>query len=347
MTTKPLVLLTGATGFVGAHILSQLFSSDYAVLAPVRSESKSSFLKSKYPTHVSSNTLTFITIPDLSAPGALDAVLQEKKVEYILHVASPFFVSTEDPIKELVNPAVEATKNVLNSAIAFGKETLKKVIILSSFAAVQNPFDEPRVGYTYTEKDWNPVTLEQASSNGVLGYMASKTFAERAAWEVYESAKKERGGVSWDLLTFNPPMIYGPPLHEINLQKGIAGLNTSLQFLLGPITTPEGKIPNPPLPHWVDVRDVALAHVRALSLPPGTSSRFLLCAGPAYYEDGLGGLRKKGVKGLGEEGDKCNAEKWFRVDSSKARGVLGLEWRGFEECVEDVWAWGEGVGFVG
>ncbi|TID24802.1 putative oxidoreductase [Venturia nashicola] len=346
MATKPLVLLTGATGFVGAHILSQLLDSDLAVLAPVRSESKTTFLKSKYPAHISSGSLTFIAIPDLSAPGALGTVLQGKNVEYIIHVASPFFVSAKDSIKELVEPAVEATKNILNAAIEHG-QALKKVIILSSFAAVQNPFDEPRAGYIYTDKDWNPITPDQASTNGVLGYMASKTFAERAAWETFDDVKKMgKGAISWDLITFCPPMIYGPPLHEIDLTKGIGGLNTSLKFLLESVTAP-GRVGTPFLPHWVDVRDVALAHAKAISLPKGTGGRFLLCEGPKYYEDGLAGLRKRGAKGLGEEGEKCDAGKWFCLDSSKAREVLGLEWRWFEACTEDVWAWGESAGLVG
>ncbi|QDS75224.1 hypothetical protein FKW77_000322 [Venturia effusa] len=344
MNAKPIVLLTGATGFVGAHVLSQLLESKYAVLAPVRSESKATFLKAKYPNQVSSGALTFMTIPDLSAPGALDAVLQESNVQYILHIASPFFVSTQDPIKELVEPAVAATKNVLSSAIGSGR-ALKKVVILSSFASVQHAFDEPRAGYVYTEQDWNPVTLSQASTNGILGYMASKTFAEKAGWEAFESAK-ERKEILWDLVTFCPPMVYGPPLHEIDVAKGIGGLNTSLQILLGSITKP-GKVASPPLPHWVDVRDVALAHVKALAVPAGRSERILLCAGPAYYEDGLTWLRKKGVEGLGDEGDKCDAETWFSIDVSNAEKMLEIEWRDFETCVEDVWKWAETVRLVG
>jgi nucleoside-diphosphate-sugar epimerase len=338
MTAKSLVLLTGATGFVGAHILSLLLSSNYAVLAPVRSASKSAYLESKFPSEVASGDLSFVIIPDLQAAHALDGCIEN--VEFVCHVASPFFTSAEDPIKELVKPAVEGTKNVLDSAIGFGKE-LKKVIVLSSFASVNNPFLGPRAGYVYTEADWNPVTMEQAGENGGLGYLGSKTFAERTAWEMWKEA-----GVEWDLVTFCPPMIYGPPLHEVDLGKGIGGLNTSLARLLEGITAP-GKAAIPGLPHWVDVRDVALAHAKALALPKGTSERIILSSGAAYYEDGLAGLREKGVKGLGEVGEKCDPANHFVISTEKAKKVLGMKFLGFRECVEDVWGWAEGVGLVG
>jgi nucleoside-diphosphate-sugar epimerase len=273
-----------------------------------------------------------------------------KTLDYICHVASPFFINSTDPIKELVEPAVEATRNVMRSAIEHGREKLKRVIILSSFASVVDLSKNPRAGYVYTEKDWDPVTLEQAGENGGWGYHASKTFAERTAWEMWKEAK-EKGEIKWDLITFCPPMIYGPPLHQVDAGKGIEGLNTSLEALLQGITG--AKVAIPGLPHWVDVRDVALAHLKALQLPAagagnaGTSERLLLCSSVKYYEDGLAGLREKGTKGLGEKGEKCDAANHFVIDTSKTKTILGLEFRSFEAMVEDVWAWAEGAGMVG
>jgi nucleoside-diphosphate-sugar epimerase len=82
--------------------------------------------------------------------------------------------------------------------------TLKRLTIVSSFASVVDLTKNPRAGYTYTDKDWDPVTLEKGQEDGGWGYYASKTFAERAAWEMWKEAKP-----AWDLVTFCPPMIYG------------------------------------------------------------------------------------------------------------------------------------------
>jgi len=275
-------------------------------------------------------------------------------VDYVCHVASPYFTSTTDPIGELVRPAVEGTRNVLASAILEGKKDhskLKRVLIVSSFASVVDLSKNPRPGYTYTDKDWDPVTEHQAASDGIWGYHASKTFAERTAWQMWTDAKSTKKEISWDLCTFCPPMIYGPPIHEVHPERGIDALNTSVKRLLQGLTGVDPafapKVATPGLPHWIDVRDIASAHVKSLSLPAGTSERFLLCSSVEYYEDGLGKLRKKGVTSLGEVGQKCDPGNHFRIDTTKAREVLGMTFRRFEDTVGDVWQWAESVGLVG
>jgi hypothetical protein len=67
----------------------------------------------------------------------------------------------------------------MSSALKASK--LKRLTIMSSFASVVDLSKNPRAGYTYTENDWDPVTMEKGQEDGVWGYHASKTFAERAA----------------------------------------------------------------------------------------------------------------------------------------------------------------------
>src|SRR6266480_5299309 len=100
--TKPLVLLTGPTGFVGAHVFRALLTNGYRVRGTIRHESGADFLRQQYPSHTSD--MEFVIVPDIQAAGALDSAT--KDVDYICHVASPYFTSTDDPIKELVEPAV-------------------------------------------------------------------------------------------------------------------------------------------------------------------------------------------------------------------------------------------------
>jgi nucleoside-diphosphate-sugar epimerase len=328
--TKPLVLVTGPTGYVGAHVFHALLTSGYRVRGTIRRESGANFLRQQYPSHVSD--MEFVVVPDIQATGALDAAT--KDVDYICHVASPFFMS-QNPIKDLVEPAVNGTKNVIASALKSGGQ-LKRMTIVSSFASIVDLTKNPRPGYTYTEEDWNPVTEEQAAENGVFGYYASKTFAERSAWEMWRDAKP-----SWDLVTFCPPMIYGPPIHEVRKEEGIEGLNMSMmvlmQGIIGQDPTFKPKVATPAMPAWVDVRDVAKAHVSALDLPRGTSERFLLCSSISYLEDGLAGLRARGTKGLGEPGEKCDPKNNYAVDTIKARKMIGFTPIPLHQTIEDVW----------
>lgn len=135
--SRPSVLLTGVTGFVGAHVLDRLIDSDkYRIIAPVRSLNKVQHLRTKYHDQIDSEQLTFVEIPDLSVPHAFDSALKEYEVAYIIHLASPYFVTTTNPMEELVKPAVSAAHNVMESAITLGAPNLRRLTLLSSFASV-------------------------------------------------------------------------------------------------------------------------------------------------------------------------------------------------------------------
>jgi nucleoside-diphosphate-sugar epimerase len=82
---------------------------------------------------------------------------------------------------------------------------VKHVVITSSFAAIVTPNKGFWPGHTYSEDDWNPITLEEAKENPMAGYRASKTFAEKAAWEFLEKEKP-----NFTVATINPPMVFGP-----------------------------------------------------------------------------------------------------------------------------------------
>lgn len=347
-TAKPLVLLTGATGFVGAHVLDQLLGlAKYRVLAPVRSTTKAKYFLDKYAKEISAGTLTFVTNPDLSAPHALDSTLKDNKISYIIHLASPYFTTSSNPIEELVKPAVNATRNVLLSALTYGESDLKRLTVLSSFASVVDLSKNPRAGHKYHSDEWDPITDEEAAQNGVLGYHASKTFAEREAWKLHDSGVDPANPqkAKFALTTLCPPMIYGPPIHyspDSVPKEGISGLNTSTARLINgilgkdPLFAP--KVATPGLPAWIDVRDIARALVSTIELPDDDNERVILSGGVAYYEDGLAGLRARGVEGLGETGALVNPDNHFSLDRSKQEDVLGLkETIPFQKTVEDTY----------
>ncbi len=110
-------------------------------------------------------------------------------------------------------------------------------------------------GYKFTEKDWN--TWSSVTNNP---YFYSKKLAEEAAWNIYKEDSK-----AIELVVVNPLLVIGPSLS--------AGVNTSLEIVKGYLTG-HVKQPFPGYAGFVDVRDVATAHVIAVEHPEAVGKRF-------------------------------------------------------------------------
>lgn len=133
-------------------------------------------------------------------------------MDAIAHTASPFHLNAVEP-DELIVPAVKGTVGVLQSALT--EPSVKRIVVTSSCASVLTALPEPRV---FSEKDWNDAAIEEAKQKGrdalpVVKYRASKTLAEKAAWDFYE---KNKSKVSWDLVVLNPPFVFGPVIHAVS-----------------------------------------------------------------------------------------------------------------------------------
>ncbi|BGP21484.1 hypothetical protein JCM10295v2_000359 [Rhodotorula toruloides] len=176
-----------------------------------------------------------------------------------------------EPFKDFIDPAVKGTLRVLEAAKGAG---VKRVVVISSFAAVTN-FKEggPWRDYTYTGADWNPLTVEDCLVPDVPGpvvYSASKTLADRAAHDY--AAKNDL-----ILCTINPPVIYGPPLQRVASRSEI---NTSSGAIYALINgDAEREVPSNRLPLFAHVKDVAVAHVKG--------QRFLICGGAFTWEEAI------------------------------------------------------------
>src|ERR1700761_4634370 len=148
----------------------------HKVVTTVRSHDKGKKILDAHP-DVAKDVLSFVIVEDIAQPGAFDkAVISEPPFEAVIHTASPFFIGHTDPVKQLLDPAIKGTVGILE-AIKASAPSVKRVVVTSSFAAVVNPDDHPKV---YDGSSWNPVTEEQTVLPAYT-YRASKTFAERAA----------------------------------------------------------------------------------------------------------------------------------------------------------------------
>jgi nucleoside-diphosphate-sugar epimerase len=99
-----------------------------------------------------------------------------------------FHFTVTEVQKELIDPAVIGTTGILKS-IKKNAPSVKRVVITSSFASIIDASKGPSWDHKYSEADWNPITPEQAVESPAFGYRASKTFAEKAAWDFVEKEK--------------------------------------------------------------------------------------------------------------------------------------------------------------
>jgi nucleoside-diphosphate-sugar epimerase len=253
MQTRPTVLVTGGSGFVGSHAILQLLAAGHPVRTTVRSPTREAEVRAMLRQGGASDDerLTFIVADLERDPGWAEAVAG---CEYVLHVASPFPATVPKHEDELIVPAREGSLRVLRAARDAG---VKRVVLTSSFAAIgyghaprSRPFDET----TWTDPN-----------SDIPPYVRSKTLAERAAWDFIA-----REGGALELCVINPVAIFGPVLGP-----DYASSIVLLQRMLS------GAVPACPRLSFgvVDVRDVAGLHILAMTHPAASGERFLAIAG--------------------------------------------------------------------
>ncbi|HJL18955.1 MAG TPA: aldehyde reductase [Sandaracinaceae bacterium LLY-WYZ-13_1] len=327
------VCVTGASGFIAAHIVRELLERGYRVRGTVRSLADPD--KYRYLTSLpgAAERLELVEA-ELTTEGSFDEAVKGCRV--VIHTASPYVIDVEDPQRDLVDPAVSGTLNVLRSAKDAGAQ---RVVLTSSMAAIS---DEPRDDHVFTEADWN-----ERSSLTRNPYYFSKAEAERAAWRFVEEQSP-----GFDLVVINPYMVLGPSLGP--------SLNTTNQLFRDIL---QGVYPGIMSLSWgfVDVRDVARAHVLAMETDEA-SGRYL-CAGEEMDMKTLVGVLKEAGYDRGFQlprmdlacsvGDfaarlmsytqpkgtgsylRTHLGKRMRYDNAKIRRELGMEFRPAKDAVLD------------
>ncbi|EJT96899.1 D-lactaldehyde dehydrogenase [Dacryopinax primogenitus] len=268
------VLVTGANGYIGVWICRILLENGYSVRGTVRAASKGDYLKKLFEKE--GERFEYVIVKDITVDGAFDEAV--KGVHAVVHTASPVTLKPQHP-DALIKPAVIGTLSVLTSVDKYGAD-VGRVVMTSSSATFVEPHKD---GYVYTEKDWNEYSVREVEEKGDKAapmhvYRASKTLAERKAWDV----EKEKKG-NWDLVTILPPYVFGPLLQEV---AGKDSLNASVQILYDAVLTPmTGEVLYQFMGSWVDVRDVALAHALALQKEEAGGERIIVSAGQLTWQD--------------------------------------------------------------
>ena len=255
------VCVTGASGYIGSHLVRLLLEKGYRVRGAVRNaddQSKTQHLKDLVPD--SAHPLELVSA-DLLSPGSYDHAIAG--CEGVFHAASSVRLTAKNPQRDIVDPAVKGTDNVLEACRRAG--TVKRVVLTSSIAAVMGA--DRAASYVFTEADWN----DQASLK--QPYVLAKTLAERRAWKFQEKLPEEE---RFDLVVMNPGFVQGPVLARAHRKSSPA-------FVRGLMMRSQ---PACPRIHFslVDVRDVALAHVNAFERAEA-KGRYLLVKGGLWMRE--------------------------------------------------------------
>lgn len=175
---KPLVTITGITGYIGSHV-AKLFLQDggFRVRGTVRDLNNQAKLA---PIQQAFGQELFDKM-DLVAADLLDDASLARAISgstYVIHVASPVdsWMKNED---DFVTPAVTGTKSVLKACKANG---VQRLVITSSFLTLNDPAIKPETGCLIDESYWNDVK-ENTNGNWLAMLGKAKLLAEKAAWE--------------------------------------------------------------------------------------------------------------------------------------------------------------------
>lgn len=335
--TKP-VLVTGATGFVAGWLVKKLLEEGITVHAAVRNPDK--LEKIAHLNELAKNSPGSIVYfkSDLLQEGSYQEAMAG--CELVFHTASPFTSDFKNPQKELIDPAVKGTANVLETAKK--TDSVKRVVVTSSCAAIYTDATECAAAPNgmLTEEIWN-----STASLHYQPYYYSKTLAEKKAWQITESQEQ------FDLVTINPSFVLGPMLNP--------GFTTSESFsILKQMGDGSMKAGAPRMGvGLVDVRDVAEAHYLA-GFTPEAKGRYITSGHNTDFlemaltlQDKYGadfGIPKKALpkwllsligpmvnKAMTRKFVKNNVNVPWKADNSKIKSELGMSFRPIKTTMED------------
>ncbi|KAK2993820.1 hypothetical protein RJ640_027698 [Escallonia rubra] len=304
------VCVTGASGFIASWLVKFLLERGYTVKASVRDPNNPKKTGHLLALDGAKERLHLFKA-DLLEAGSFDAAIDG--CEGVFHTASPFFYRAADPQAELIDPALKGTLNVLGACAK--ASSVKRVVLTSSVAAVIIS-RRPKTPDVVVDETW--FSDPELARDMKLWYVLSKTLAEGAAWKF----AREKG---IDLVTINPALVVGPLLQPT--------LNTSAAAILD-IVNGAKTYPNSTM-GWINVKDVAVAHIQAFEIP-SANGRYCLVERVAHYSEVVEILRK--LYPTLQLPEKCSDDgphtPVYQVSKEKAKS-LGINFISLEESVKE------------
>ncbi|KAI0043319.1 NAD(P)-binding protein [Auriscalpium vulgare] len=311
MTDSSLVLVTGASGFLGSNVVDQLLASNYRVRGTARS-SAAKRLKEGYSTFGERFQVTVLNNfdqDDLTA--AFDGVYA------LIHVAWDFSIDDRSKMPQAAL-AAGVTKIVVTSSI-------------SGLVMMPDLFTDRTIGVDENPK-W---TLEDAGTAPFSIYSIAKYFTDNALFEFGKAHPEVQVSI------IHPPWLYGPYGHGQVVKSFQAGTNGHINDLIdGPkgrlLPKQGGGLNGPQFSH---VADAARAHVLALNAPPTTGPRRVIAVAGAFtWRQAVAHLAKARPElkdRLPVIPDEPDEFAFVKFDVSSAAEIGLTEYIGWEKTVED------------
>jgi len=242
------VTVTGASGYIALHVIALLLDEGYEVRGTLRDMARVEPLRAALARHTEVSNLSFVAA-DLTSDAGWDAAMTD--CQYVMHVASPVPIVEPKNHEELIAPARDGTLRVLAAASRAG---VRRVVMTSSNAAINSGHGGKS---SFTEADWSIL------GDGTGAYASSKTIAERAAWDFVAGLPVDHG---MELVAINPCVVLGPLIDP----DGSASIELIRKLVAR-------EVPGCPNLGFtiVDVRDVAAAHLAAMTSPQAAGNRYL------------------------------------------------------------------------
>ncbi|MDP6689765.1 MAG: NAD-dependent epimerase/dehydratase family protein [Alphaproteobacteria bacterium] len=242
------VAVTGASGYIALHVIAGLLDQGHEVRGTLRDMARGDQIRTALARQTEVSKLSFAQT-DLTSDDGWDEAFAG--CQYVQHIASPLPAADPKNHDELIIPARDGALRALGAATRAGVE---RVVMTSSVAAVGQGHE---VRDNFTENDWSIETLE------IGAYALSKTIAERAAWDFIAGLPDDQ---SLELVTINPSLVVGPLIDP----DGSASIEIVRKFMAREV---------PGCPRFgislVDVRDVAAAHIAAMTAPGAAGHRYI------------------------------------------------------------------------